>query len=344
MPAGKPIGIGLAGTGSWARGFWDSAAGCPDVHLVACYDPRPESASDFAARFGCPSQPSLESLVAHPAVEAVAVFTPNSFHRRPTELAAAAGKHVFTEKPIANTIEDAAAMIRACDSARVTLMVGHSARYSPASRALKSALDAGRLGQPIMVEGNSSHSGGARLSDREWRWHRDEAPGGPLMQLAIHTFDTLHYLLGPIRRATALSDASLLPSEIEDVFVCLLEFHSGLLGYVGTNYASPSVSYLRLYGRRANALASGHHLTLTLADQRNPWETTTEETDLPPLSPHAAEMAEFARALRTASPPETGAREGLLALGVVWACLTSAQRRCPVDVREALGDAASLHD
>jgi len=344
MAAEKPLGIGVIGTGGWATSFWEEARTCPDVKAVACWNRTAARAEAFAERYGCEVAPSIEALVERPDVEAVAIFTSNNLHREPAEIAAAAGKHVFTEKPIANTVEDATAMVRACEKAGVTLMVGHSARYSGDSRALKSVLDAGRLGRVVMVEGNISHSGGTRLSDQQWRWRREEAPGGPLMQLAIHTFDTMHYLFGPTRRATALSDSSLLPSQIEDVFVSLLEFESGLLGYVGTNYVSPSVNYLRVYGRSGNAYAADGKLALTLANEQDPWSAISEEVAVPEAKATAAEMAEFARSIRTGTLPETGGGEGLRALGVVWACLISAEQKRPVEVSEALGEAASLLD
>jgi predicted dehydrogenase len=339
-----PLGIGVVSTGNWARSFWAEARKCPDVRMVACWNRTPERARTFAERYGCEVAPTLEALIQHPEVHAIANFAANSYHREPTEMAAAAGKHVFTDKPIANTIEDSAAMIRACRNASVTLMVGHSSRYHGAPRALKSLLDAGRLGQLAMAEGNNSHSGGTRLTDDKWRWHRDEAPGGPLMQLAIHTYDTMHYLFGPTRRVTALSDSSLLPSEIEDVFLTLLEFDSGLLAYVGTNYLSPSVGYLRIYGRNGSAYSQEGKITLATVKKDEPWITETGEVPIPEVNPHAAEMAEFARAVRTGAPPETGGKEGLLALAVVWAAIMSAEQRRPVDTRDVLGDAAPLLD
>jgi predicted dehydrogenase len=108
-------------------------------------------------------------------------------------------------------------MVEACERAGVTLMVGHSTRYQPVNRVMKGILEAGTLGPFVMVEGNVSHSGGSRLTDKEWRWHWEEAPGGPLMQLSVHVYDTLHYFFGPQsgdgRRAIA--------SEIEDVSTLL---------------------------------------------------------------------------------------------------------------------------
>lgn len=342
MSTGTPLGLGIVGTGGWARSFWSDARTCPDVELVTCWNRTPERAEEFAEQFGCEASPTLEALVEHPRVEAIANFAANNFHRLPTELAAAARKHVFTDKPIANTVEDAEAMIRCCAEASVTLMVGHSSRYAGTARTLKSLLDSGRLGQIAMAEGNISHSGGTRLTAERWRWHRQEAPGGPLMQLSIHVFDTMHYLFGPTRRVTALSTSSLLPSEIEDVFLTLLEFDSGLLAYVGTNYLSASVSFLRIYGREASAYSEEGKIVVAAPNRDEPWITDRQEVSVQNINAPAAEMTEFARAVRASAPPETGGAEGLLALGVVWACLMSAEQGRPIEVREALGEAASL--
>lgn len=337
---GKPIGIGVVGTGGWARGFWEHAQEAPEVRLVACWNRTRARAEAFAEQYGGEVMDSPEALVAHPEVDAIANFSANSFHCQPTLLAAAAGKHVFVDKPIANTIAESWKMIEACRKAGVTLMVGHSTRYSGESRAIKSLLDSGRLGQLAMVEANISHSGGTRLSEARWRWHWEEAPGGPLMQLSIHAFDTLHYLFGPTRRATALSVRDLLPSEIEDVFLALLEFNSGLLAYVGTNYLSPPAHFLRVYGRGGNAFAERGKLVFWRP--RDEWSVEPEEITIPDVNAHAAEMTEFVRAIRSRAEPETGGREGLLALAVVWACLKSAEQKRAVEVREMVGEAEAL--
>jgi len=340
MDGQKPIGIGVIGTGGWARGFWAEAQQSPEVKLVACWNRTRERAEKFAGKYGGEIAPSLEDLLARPEVEAVANFGSNNIHCEPTLLAAAAGKHVFVDKPIANTFAEAAKMIRACEQAGVTLMVGHSTRYQGANRLLKRLVDSEGLGQVVMVEANVSHSGGTRLSDQQWRWHWDEAPGGPLMQLSIHAYDTLHYFFGPTRRVTALSKRDLLDSEIEDVFLTLLEFESGLLAYVGTNYVAPAVNFIRIYGRKGNVYSEGGKVThlRPVTD----YSTEPVELEIPPARAHAEEMTEFARAIRTGRQPETDGRGGLLALGVVWAAIQSAQRGRTVEVREAMGEAAEL--
>ena len=124
----------------------------------------------------------------------------------------------------------------------------------------------------------------------------------------------------------------------------LLEFESGLLAYVGTNYVSSPIEFVRVYGKQASAYWEEEQLTLASTPEGS-WSVETEELPIPPIKPPVAEMAEFARAIYTGTSPETGGKEGLLALGVVWACLESAQEGGrPVEVRAALGQAASLLD
>ena len=342
MSAVRPIRIGVVGTGGWARGFWSEGITSPDVEIVACCDLDPARAAQFAERYGGEVLPSYEALLADPRVEAVANFTPNTRHAATTKLAAAAGKHVFVEKPIANTCEEGAEMVRACRQAGVALMVGHSTRYQAVHRLVNHYLEEGTLGTLAMVEANISHGGGARLGEGEWRWHWEEAPGGPLMQLSIHAYDTLHYHFGPTRRVTAFSKRDLLPSEIEDVFLTLLEFESGLLAYVGTNYLAPAISFFHIFGRDGNLYAERE--SLTHVRPTDPWSAESTQVEIPKGSATAAEMTEFARAIRTGAPPETDGRAGLLALGVVWAALQSVQQNRPIEVREALGPAAALLD
>lgn len=342
METKQPIGIGVVGTGGWARAFWSDGQDSPDVKLVACWNRTQEKAQKFAEQYGGEVAPSLEALLDNPKVEAIANFASNNYHCAPTRLAAAAGKHVFVDKPIANTFAESVEMIEACEQAGVTLMVGHSTRYQGANRRIKQFLETGELGMLAMVEANVSHSGGTRLSEDSWRWHWEEAPGGPLMQLSIHAYDTLHYFFGPTRRVTALSTRDLLPSEIEDVFLTLLEFESGLLAYVGTNYVAPAVGFTRIYGQKGNLYSERGKLTHI--QPIDPWTSEPVEVNVPKTNAHAAELSEFARAIRTGTPPETDGRGGLLALGVVWAALQSAQHNRPVEVREAMGEAARLLD
>lgn len=328
------MGVGVVGTGGFCTRFWSEAQSSADVRVVSCWDPNAERAQQFADTFRCRSTSDLDSLACDPEVHAVAIFSPNGHHRAPAEAAAAAGKHVYVEKPIANTIEDAAAMVEACRRNRVALMVGHSLRYRGMSRAVKALLDQGALGQVAMAEINMSYNNGRWLKDDDWRWRRKETPGGPLMLLSVHSFDTLHYLFGPPHRVTSLSNSSLLPSEIEDVFLSLIEFDSGMLAYAGTNYIAPWTDYLRVYGSGGIIRAEGDKVTYVKLEGK--WEVSETAVYCPELPMYLTEIAESARAIRKGGAPETSGAEGLMALAVVHACLESAEEGRAVEIRDVL--------
>ena len=222
-------------------------------------------------------------------------------------------------------------MLRACDAAGVQLMVGHSTRYHATNRAIKQLLDSGQIGEVVLAEGNLSHSGGTTLLPNDWRWYWEEAPGGPLMQLSVHVIDTLHYFFGPTKRVTAFAKSDLTASEIEDVFLTLLEFESGLLAYVGTNYVSPWMEFLHIYGRSGILRLADKRLNVSLQQEGG---MESREVPTPESNAFTEEMKEFVRAIRTGTPPETDGRAGLLALDVVWAAIQSAQWNRPVEVGE----------
>ncbi len=225
----EPVRLGLVGLGDWGEHVAQAAERVPGVLIHACYSRSPETRAAFARRHNCQSSPTYEAMLEDPAIEGIIIMTPNNAHREQATLAALYGKHVLVTKPIAATIEDGRAIVRACAEAGVILAVGHQSRREPALRCLKQLLDADELGKPVMAEANISTGRGAEIRPEQWRWRRDECPGGPLIQLGIHHVDTLQYLLGPIRRVQGWQRRAMVQAEIDDVTGTLLEFENGCL-------------------------------------------------------------------------------------------------------------------
>ena len=314
-------GIAVIGTGMWAPRL-AAAARRAGLRLVACYSRDETRRRDFADRFGCEAAPALEDAIGHPEVEGVVLATPNDVHEEQTLVCAERGRHVFVEKPIADTVEAGERMRDACAEAGVTLMVGHAFRRLGAARRTKQLVDDGALGRVVLAEANMSLPGS--FGPGAWRWYRDRNPGGPLMQLGIHHADTLAYWLGPVRRAAGRFARVATEAEIDDVGVVTLEFESGALGALTGSYVSPKTMSLRLCGTDAvldyrsdfsvwpDAPALDGVTTLTL--DGDPVEF--EERDM-----LAEELAEFGRCAAGAGEPETGAAEGLAALGAILEAL-----------------------
>jgi predicted dehydrogenase len=213
-------GIAIVGTGMWGPRL-AGAAQRAGLELVTCFSRDEGKRREFAGRFACEPAPSLEEAIGHPRVEGVALATPNDVHEEQTLACASAGRHVFVEKPIAESAEAGERMRQACVEAGVTLMVGHAFRRLGAARRVKQLIDAGALGRVVLAEANMSLTGS--FEPGAWRARN---PGGPIMQLGIHHVDTLAYWLGPVRRATGRFAHVGTSADIDDVGVVTLEFES----------------------------------------------------------------------------------------------------------------------
>jgi UDP-N-acetyl-2-amino-2-deoxyglucuronate dehydrogenase len=314
-------GIAIVGTGMWAPRL-ASAAERAGLELVACFSRDETRRREFAERFGCEPTETLERAIGHPDVEGVILATPNDAHEDQALACAESGRHVFVEKPIADSVEAGERMRQACADAGVTLMVGHAFRRLGAARRVKQLVDDGALGQVVLAEANMSLPGSFKPG--AWRAERERNRGGPIMQLGIHHVDTLAYWLGPVRRASGSFARVHTHADIDDVGVVTLEFDSGALGTVTGSYVSPKTLSLRLFGTEAvmeyrtdfsvwpDAQALDGVTTLTLGGER----VEFEERDM-----LADELDEFGRCVRGEAEPETGADEGIAALAVVTAAL-----------------------
>jgi predicted dehydrogenase len=310
-------GVAIVGTGMWAPRL-AGAAERAGLQLVACYSRNERKRRQFAERFGCEPAASFEEAIEHPGVEGVLLATPNDVHEEQALACAEAGRHVFVEKPIADSVEAGERMRNACAETGVTLMVGHAFRRLGAARRVKELLEDGALGHVVLAEANMSLPG--RFAPEAWRARRERNPGGPIMQLGIHHVDTLAYWLGPVRRASGRFAHVHSQADIDDVGIVTLEFESGALATVTGSYVSPKTLSLRLLGTDAvldyrtdfSVWPDGRALdgvtTLTLSGKR----VSFQGRDM-----LAEELAEFGRCIRGEAEPETGANEGIAALAVV---------------------------
>ena len=249
--------------------------------------------------------------------EGVLIATPNHVHAENAIAAAAAGRHVFVEKPIADTIEAAERIRDACVEAGVVLMVGHAFRRLGAARRAHELV--GELGTVVLAEANFSLPG--KLPPSAWRAQRARNPGGPIMQLGIHHVDTLAYLLGPIARTSGRFAHVHTDAEIDDAGVATLEFESGALGVVTGSYVSPHTFSLRLLGSDGvldyRADLGAVWPDATRVDEVSTLTLNGEPVVFEPRDMLAEELAEFAAAARGEAVVETGAAEGIAALRVV---------------------------
>jgi predicted dehydrogenase len=308
--------VALVGAGMWAPRL-AAAAGRAGLELVSVYARGADSRAALAERFGCAPAASLDDAIA--AAEGVLLATPNDVHLDQALACAARGRHVFVEKPIADTLDAAERIRAACLDAGVVLMVGHAFRRLGAARRARTLVDEGRLGEVVLAEANFSLPG--KLPPQAWRAQRLRNPGGPIMQLGIHHADTLAYLLGRVSRTTGRFARVQTRAEIDDVGIATLEFATGALGVITGSYVSPHTFSLRLMGSdgvldyRADLGA-----VWPAAERVDEVSTLTVDGEAVAFEPRdmlAEELAEFGAAIRGEAAVETGADEGIAALRVV---------------------------
>ena len=332
----------LSGTGFFSAVLADAVIRSKKAELVTCTDVIPERAREASRKYGCDQEKSFEELLKRDDIDGVILATPNAVHCEQAVLAAQHGKHVFVEKPIANTIAEGKEMITACEKAGVVLLVGHMMRRFGGSRKIKELFDGGAVGKPIMVEANISSGQGWTLTPDQFRWRGDDSgcPGGALMTMGIHPADTFNYLFGPIRTVFSYFNKLYIPAEVEDVTATIFQFESGILGYLGCNFASPRNNWIRIYGTEANLSCTvllpdlpfaELVKSVTKADQYTRLELFEKGKGQPreiPITqgdPILEEIDEFADCIQTGKKPETDGQGALVALALIRAAIESAE-------------------
>jgi len=330
-----PIKLGIIGLGRWARVLARAAQRSTRLKLVSGYSRTPKKRETFAREFGLAPADDLRHMLADPSIQGVILTVPNEEHFPIAELAARAGKHVYTEKPIAHTLDDG---IRICDLESrhgIQIVVGHSARLLAGTRIMKGAIERGELGRLACIEGNFSNERALELTPQSWRWYRAQCPGGPLSQLAIHQFDSLACLGGEIVEVMSLaSKLSPVGAEVDDQSMTLVKFADGKLGYIGSSWTSPGVYSIRAFGQKglmhyevdfgAWDTPDRLHETSALYVQRGKdGYGKREKIELPQSNMFVDELESFAEAIATGKRSELTAENGLRACAVVNAALHS---------------------
>jgi len=331
----SPVKLGIVGLGRWAKVLTRAARKSDKLSIVAGYSRSADTRAAFEQEFGIPGVPSLEAMLADPAIRGLILTVPNEQHLPIAEQAAKAGKHVYTEKPIADTLTDGIRLAALGTRHGVQIVVGHSARLLAGTRMMKQAIEAGELGRVVFMEGNFSNERALELTPQTWRWYKAKAPGGPLSQLAVHIFDTLHCLGGAIASVSShASKLSPVGAEVDDQSMTVLKFADGKLGYVGTSWTSPGIYSVRVFGQKGLMhyevdfgtwdTPDRLHLTSTLYIQRGKDGYGKREVlTLPQTDMFVDELESFADAIATGRPSELSGYNGVVAVAVVNAALRS---------------------
>jgi len=263
----------IIGLGRWGKGLVTSAHSGDRIRFVHGVSKEPDEVSDFARQHGFRLSTELADAVADKEVQAVFLATPHSLHVEQVLAVAAAGKHVWCEKPLSLTRAGAERAVAACRKAGVVLGAGNSKRCFASMRELKRVVAGGTLGDILHIEGHFSNDHSTRVTGG-WRDDPSESPGFGMTGAGLHVLDAFVNLVGPMRRVDAKGFSRKATPDPRDVLAMLAEFASGATGLMATVRATLPFWRVHVFGTNGMAEARGED-TLTLAYIGGKTETMT---------------------------------------------------------------------
>lgn len=300
----------IVGLGRWGQHLVNSIQGKSDkIRIVLGVLRHPDNARAYVQAQGFPLVDSLDKALADPKVDAIILATPHTAHAEQIIACAQAGKPVFTEKPFTLTTTSAQAALRACAQAKITLGVGYNWRFQPALQEMKRAIDSGRLGTLLHIEGNFNGPSVYRVSREHWRQNPEEGPAGGMTGRGVHVVDAMLYLAGRIATVHAQSSRRALDYGTDDTTSMLFKFTSGATAYLGTVIATAEAWRLQVCGSKGwMEVGDVQHLTTwTLRtcffDPADPYvHPKPQLITFPDVSTERAELEHFADAVRDQRP------------------------------------------
>ncbi len=248
----------IVGLGWWGKTLVKAAQdfGAP-LRFTRGVTLEPDTVKDFAAEHKIAIGTSFDEVLADKSVQAVVLATPHTRHPAQVKALAAAGKHIYCEKPFALSKAEAQAMLDAVKKAGVLIAVGHHFRLMPSMRALAELKAQGAFGTIMHVEGNYSHDWLANYPVDSWRMQAEESRAGGMTGMGIHVLDCFRDMAGPMKRIAALSKSRALKLPTGDTTAALIEFESGATGVLGTTLKTPFRWRIAIFGENCWAESAG---------------------------------------------------------------------------------------
>ena len=322
------VGVGFMGT-THAAGWADTPATITGFTAAT-----QQETGTLAKRYNAKVYPSLNEML--PDVDVVDICSPTHLHHEMALKAAAAGKHIVCEKPLARTTEQAQEIVAACRKVGVQLLVAHVVRFFPEYALAHSAVAEGQIGKPGVIR---LHRGSYRPKKPAGNWFLDEAKsGGILMDLMIHDYDYARWVAGEVETVSARRVTELHPDAPVDYGLVILGHRSGALSHISGAWAYPPPTF-----RTHLEIAGDRGLIEFDSDSTAPIQNFIIKSggDAPDVglpsspvseSPYTTQIKEFYAALTEGRPTRVSATDGLVAVQIAEAALQSARTNQPVQL------------
>lgn len=334
--------IAVAGAGGVGVRHIEEIEASASTVLASVVDPSPEAAA-WAADRGVTSYSSLAELLAADRVDGVILATPNTLHASGGLECVRAGVPVLVEKPIADTVSDAAKLVEAAEDALVPLLVGHHRQHSPIMASAREIVRSGRLGRLVSVVGSAMFRKPDDYFETGGGWRR-QAGGGPILLNLIHEVNNLMELAGEIVSVQASASSAARGLAVEDTAAMVFRFANGALGTFMLSDATASPRSWEQTSQENQAYAAyadedAYHLagtrgSLSIPTMRlvtssgspswyEPLDTAIVSVDR--ADPLANQLDNFVAVIRGEQEPVVTGRAGLNALRVTEAVTEAAR-------------------
>jgi predicted dehydrogenase len=264
------INAAVVGLGTWGRTMVESLAGS-DLMRFTTLQTRTVKPDDeaYAKQHNLAIAKTYEEVLGDPKIDAVVLATPVSGHVKQIETAAAAGKHVYCEKPFTFTKKEAEQALAAVQKAKRTVGVGYNRRFHPEMVKLKQRIDAGDLGTIQHIEASMTYPNALFLPPTAWRSNKSEAPLGGLAPMGVHAIDLMIYLCGEIEQAYCQSFTRAAQHGTDDTTSMLFRMKAGMSGYLGTMTTTGAGFSFQVFGSKGWLRIEGvTHVTGASSEER----------------------------------------------------------------------------
>lgn len=331
----RAIGYCIVGLGRISmQHFMPAVKTSEKSRITALVSGHRDKAERMAAEYGVPSSgiysyEEFDKIATNPAIDAVYIALPNSMHAEYTIRAARAGKHVLCEKPMATSVDDARAMIQACERANRKLMIAYRCQYEPVHLRAVELIRDGKIGPIQSIES----AFGFDIARNEWRLDKRLSGGGPLVDVGIYCLNASRYLTGEepseVKGISSVVDHDGRFAQVEENLTWTMKFPNGALASCATTYGSAMRGYFRVRGSRGTITVDPafNYDNLHLSAQFDDGQTEEFAPDEPDPFEFRREADHMAECILQNHEPKTPGQAGLRDMGWIAEIYRSCERK-----------------